>query len=685
MIMDKFLYGTQYYRAPTPLPEEWDGDMENVKKLGMDTVQIRIQWRFNEPREGEYKFDDVDGLFEKAKKNGLKVIFKFLLETAPQYVYDKYDGYRVASDNTIIRSSSHGAFYVGGWLPCFTNPDVQAAAMRFVETMVQRYKDEPNLILWHVWNEPRNRPVGECYCKHCRKAYGEWLKKEYGTIENFNAIFGTGEESFEKPQLPGMAHGFWDAYLFKKYKSGEGIRAVLRKCYESIKKYDDTRPIMAHAGFNASMQFELGDLSNDEIVGKAVDFYGTSLPAPDEFRTHEDRQTTQLMLDYLYAVDKNFFCHEIYPSLGCFEYYDDTPALEYKIWSALASGAKGICFWQYRAERLGNEQDCSGIAKMNGEPRDICAGVKRVGDVLKEHGDLFLRAEPERNGVGIVFDFDSFLLSLLEDYSQNLYEFKTNEKAIGYYHDSHQGGYRLFSDADYDVNYVLAGRPQEFKKFKALYFPYYNMADKALEEPLYEYVQKGGIVFADEGFALRDRRNTWLNINDMAFEKLANVYVERRVKTSVKPASIVLNGEKINVSPYSARLTLKGGKTLVCFEDGTPAIVEYSIGKGKFVYFAAPMGYSYYHEHEQAWLAFVKEYLTENSELRQKEYSNQKKGVYQKTLLGDGYSLEIVRNWSDGVQEIAVGACKKVLTGQPVENGVVKLASKDTLCFVSGN
>jgi len=322
---------------------------------------------------------------------------------------------------------------------------------------------------------------------------------------------------------------------------------------------------------------------------------------------------------------------------------------------------------------------------MNGEPRDICAGVKRVGDVLKEHGDLFLRAEPERNGVGIVFDFDSFLLSLLEDYSQNLYEFKTNEKAIGYYHDSHQGGYRLFSDADYDVNYVLASRPQEFKKFKALYFPYYNMADKALEEPLYEYVQKGGIVFADEGFALRDRRNTWLNINDMPFEKLANVYVERRVKTSVKPASIVLNGEKINVSPYSARLTLKGGKTLVSFEDGTPAIVEYSIGKGKFVYFAAPMGYSYYHEHEQAWLAFVKDYLTENSELRQKEYSNQKKGVYQKTLLGDGYALEIVRNWSDGEQEIKIGTCKKVLTGQPVENGVVKLASKDTLCFVSEN
>ncbi len=682
MFFKEILYGTQYYRAPTPLPEEWDKDMANIERIGLDTVQIRIQWRFNEPREGEYKFDDIDGLFATAKKHNLKVIFKFLLETAPQYVYDKYDGYRVAADNTIIRSSSHGAFYVGGWLPCFTNPDVNAAAMRFVETMVKRYKDEPNLILWHVWNEPRNRPVGECYCKHCRKAYGKWLKKEYGTIDRFNEIFGTGEESFDNPQLPGMAHGFWDAYLFKKYKSGEAIRAVLRGCYESIKKYDTTRPIMAHAGFNASMQFELGDLSNDEIVSKAVDFYGTSLPAPDCFRTHEDRQVTQLMLDYLYAVDNNFFCHEIYPSLGCFEYYDDTPTLEYKIWSALAAGAKGICFWQYRAERLGNEQDCSGIAKMNGEPREICDGVKRVSDVLKKYNELFLHASPEQGGVGIVFDFDSLLLSLIEDYSQNLYEFKTNEKEIGYYHHSHQGGYRLFGDAGYNVGYVLASKPQEFKKFKALYFPNYSMADTALEKPLYEYVKEGGIVFADEGFALRDRKNTWLNIDKMPFTSLADVFVERRVKTSIEPQKILLNGEKIDVSPYAARVTLGGGKAIAAFENGLPAIVEYSIGKGKFVYFAAPMGYSYYQNKESAWVDFVSEYLQNNGELCKKEYSDERKGVYHRTLRGDGYTLEIIRNWSGEEKEITLGEYKEILTAQTPNGNSVALATGDTLCFM---
>lgn len=681
MFFDHILYGTQYYRAPTPLPKEWDKDMENIERIGIDTVQIRIQWRYNEPREGEYKFDDIDGLFATAKKHGLKVIFKFLLETAPQYVYDKYDGYRVAADNTIIRGSSHGAFYVGGWLPCFTNPDVNAAAMRFVETMVKRYKDEPNLILWHVWNEPRNRPVGECYCKHCRKAYGKWLKENYGTVEHFNELFGTGEDSFETPQLPGMAHGFWDAYLFKKYKSGDAIRAVLRGCYDSIKKYDTSRPIMAHAGFNASMQFELGDLSNDDIISKAVDFYGTSLPAPDCFRTHEDRQVTQLMLDYLYAVDHNFFCHEIYPSLGCFEYYDDTPTLEYKIWSALAAGAKGVCFWQYRAERLGNEQDCSGIAKMNGEPREICSGVRRVGEVLKKYGELFLHAEPEHECVGIVFDFDSMLLSLMEDYSQNLYEFKTNEKKLDYYYNSHHGGYHLFSDAGYATGYVLASKPQEFAKFKALYFPYYNMADKALEQTIYDYVKSGGVVFADEGFALRDRKNTWLNIDKMPFASLADVFVERRIKTSVEPANVILNGQKVVVEPYAARLTVNGGKILAQFDNGLPAIVEYSIGKGKFVYFAAPMGCSYYQNKESVWIDFVKGYLRENSSITEKEYADERNGVYHKTLKGNGYSLEIVRNWSGTEKTIPLGTYKEIMTDQKVEDGFVVLDSGDTLCF----
>ena len=95
MLFEEIIHGTQYYRSPTPLEDEWEGDIQNLKDYNLDAMQIRINWRNNERREGEYDFSDVDKLMDLAEKNGRKVMMKFLLECAPQYVFDKYDGVRI--------------------------------------------------------------------------------------------------------------------------------------------------------------------------------------------------------------------------------------------------------------------------------------------------------------------------------------------------------------------------------------------------------------------------------------------------------------------------------------------------------------------------------------------------------------------------------------------------------------
>ena len=167
MFFNEILHGTQYYRSPTPLADEWETDIAKFDEIGIDAFQIRINWRWNERKEGEYDFSDIDRLLELAEKYNRKVIMKFLLECAPQYVFDKYGGTRIGSKGELIRGGSHGAFY-GGWRPCFTNPYVQNAAVKFVEKVAERYAGNKNIVLWNVWNEIRNRPIGECFCEHCR-------------------------------------------------------------------------------------------------------------------------------------------------------------------------------------------------------------------------------------------------------------------------------------------------------------------------------------------------------------------------------------------------------------------------------------------------------------------------------------------------------------------------------------
>ena len=78
MFFDEIIYGTQYYRAPTPLPEEWETDINKMVDLNIDPLQIRVQWRQNERNENEYFFDDIDKLFGLAEKYNRWVIIKFM-------------------------------------------------------------------------------------------------------------------------------------------------------------------------------------------------------------------------------------------------------------------------------------------------------------------------------------------------------------------------------------------------------------------------------------------------------------------------------------------------------------------------------------------------------------------------------------------------------------------------------
>lgn len=82
--------------------------------------------------------------------------------------------------------------------------------------MTGMFKDEPNLLVWNAWNEPRNRPFGECRCRHSVKKYQSWLKGRYGTVENPDAACGKCWEIFEEITPPGLIEDYCEMFLWKK-------------------------------------------------------------------------------------------------------------------------------------------------------------------------------------------------------------------------------------------------------------------------------------------------------------------------------------------------------------------------------------------------------------------------------------------------------------------------------------
>lgn len=667
MFFDKILHAIQYYRAPTPLKNEWSDDICNLSKLSLDAFQIRINWRWNEKSEGNYDFSDVDELFDIAEKQGQKVIIKFLLECAPQYVFDKYEGAIIGPKGEHIRGGSHGAFF-GGWKPCFTNPKVQERAALFVEEVVKRYKDRDSLILYNAWNEIRNKPVEECFCRHCRSAFGSYLKNKFGTVEKLNSYYGAAEESFENIALPSMPHGYWDIYEFKKFKGSHELYNYLRFVYDSVRKYDKVRPIMSHTGFCSAFQTHIGDVCDDYSVSRAVDFFGTSIPCLCNMDTAEKRLDFMMLNDYVRSVDRNYFLYEIYPGLGMFKDEYDTPFdMSFKLYTALSSGAKGLVYWQYRAERIGMENDCAGIMRADGTPRPVSAAVADFGKNLNENMQYFKDAYPPLADVAILFDFDSMLLSEIEDACGDNYSFAERADAIHYYKKSHTGMYRFFEKNGIRVDYLSTREPEKLSLYKAVYLPYYNMLNEEFSARLSEYVRDGGVLIADEGFGLREM-NTWMQPYDVDFSAMRVRMRERRQRNS----ELTINGATVKCAPFKTEYAVEDGDSILKFSDGATATWISSYGKGRVFLFGFGLG-STLHDCACTELeSFILNMLNDVGVKREIK-SSPENGVYVRCIENAEYQTEFVFNCSD-IEYL-----------QAVENGVVSVGAdarldSDTLC-----
>ena len=542
MTFDTFTFGTQYYRAPTPLPNEWEGDLEHIAAMGFDCIQLRMLWRKNERIRGVYEFDDMDRLIELAQKNGVKVIIKFLLENAPDYVFNELDGAAIRPDGIPIDYTGNGAFYLGGHRPCFDNPEVMKAALEFVRRTVERYKDTPNLILWNVWNEPRIR-TGECACRHSKALFHEWLKKRFGTIEALNDFWGKAYDSFKSIQVPQSFRTYADMFLWRQWSHTTITENWLQPLYNLIKELDHKHPVMAHVGCCNMVNDPVDDLTDDFENAKIFDFYGTSLPCGEHFENAFECSLPFLITSRLYDCSPYFWCHELYPEWGDWTGRLAPSEFRYKVMGAVAGGAKSVILWQYRAERLGHENDLAGIVNIDGTPKAITHECERLISELKEYKGFLGKAMPVTDPIGILFDLPSELISTIENRSWNG-DFLRKNGGLHANIDAIQGIFALFHDMKLSPRIIDSRHLADvINSLKVLYLPEFYIVTDEIAALLKQFAENGGTIIAEEGLALR-QPNTWLNYpwpgNGM--RELFGITLDERVDSTKIRQPWLING-----------------------------------------------------------------------------------------------------------------------------------------------
>ena len=254
----------------------------------------------------------------------------------------------------------------------------------------------------------------------------------------------------------------------------------------------------------------------------------------------------------------------------------------------------------------------------------------------------------------------------IEDKTGKDYDFSDADVKY-YYRFAHAGMYRMLCNGGYQADYLSVTKPEKFKDYKVLYFPYYTMLDTKIMPYLQEFVENGGVLLADEGFGMR-QLNTWMQPYDLDCKPLLNArIIERRM---TREEYVEIGGEKVRVSPYKTDYKAKNAYMVWSFADGTPALQSVDYGKGKVYLFGFSIGYTYNATNANVLLGFVRDVLKDCG-VKPCAYADTPGGIYEKRLQKDGKEIVFLFNASHEVKIIPLKEdIEKLVGGLQTEKGI---------------
>ena len=638
-----FPYGTHYYRAPTPLPEEWEGDLAEIKKQGYTHVQYRVQWRWHERIRGEYVWDDLDELFDLAEKYDLKVVLQPMMETAPDWVYTELQGNRIGFHGKPLDPISQTAFYVGGFLPCFDNPDVAEAVREFITVLVNRYKNRKSMWFYDSWNEPRSRPMGQCTCKHSVRSYRDHLRREYGTIENLNKKYGKAWTSFETVMPPHSPSDYVELFMWRRW-AGESVAAQVELVTEAIRKADPTVPVMCHIGASSVVQDPACDTSRDLLNSTKVDWYGCSLPIELSPSNPVTFNQALYQSSWQRRVDSEYWCYEFYPSKAPWSRRAHPGFVEQAVLMAIASGCRGFTFWQYRSERYGEESDGYGMRNIDGTDTPRSLRCDRIANFLAKADSDFAKSSPRKSKVAVYFDDKTDLLMRIQLMLCPLMSVEEINEIYDYtYKKALQGAHATLRRLGYTADFIVEG--DDLTGYDAVVVSALEMTDDNVAKALTDYVNNGGSLLVEYPFACRDN-TTWVS------PKRPNSHLDeltgcREVDRSVFAPEV---SEKVIYDTFTEltdgwHVTLEklseSANVLATWEDGTPSVVENRVGKGSVITSAGNFA-MYAFDNSDSKIPYVYTRLLENAGL---PITDSPLWIYSR--YSEGYEYRFVFNTTD--------------------------------------
>jgi beta-galactosidase len=596
-------FGTQYYRAPSPAPAAWENDLANIARLGLNTVKFWVQWRWNNPEEGLYVFDDIDRLMDIAGRNRLHVMLNTIVDVAPVWLYRKYpDVSMVTLDGRKIGPQVQPHRQIGGLGACFNHAAAMEHMFDFIRTTVRRYKDHPALEIWNVASEPEltssmaemrlyaddAAKIGDmlCYCDNCRGRFVQWLTEKYRAIDRLNVSWNRNYRSFEDVELPRTRNSFNDVIDWRMFFVDTLGRNVRRR-FEAAKEEDQGRhPLMCHHVFIQG--FPVTSTASDPWnVGRFGDLHGiTQMDDP-------------MMCDVLRscARGKPVISAEM---LMLFGYTLDLPKLvtandvKRHIFTGLAANLKGFIFWQYRPETLAREAPAWGLTHLDGSSTPWLESFAEVNRVLQNNTDLILDAQPRKADVALLYNPENQVFG---------WAATNSEKTVT---DSLLGIHKALYERNLIVDLI---HPSEFPgvldAYRVLYVPFPYYLSESVCAALKVWVGQGGLLIGESyfgGWQVEEGRHQ-TTVPGYGMDEVFGARQQHATGEdggSAAPITMrrslryIRAGQKVHGAIVRETLEPFRASVLGTFANGEPAITSATYGKGRAILIGSYLGMPYF-------------------------------------------------------------------------------------------
>lgn len=616
-----FPYGAVYFRKSNPPEQDWARDHETAARIGMNTFRHWFMWSAIEVAPGQYDWRDYDRMMDLAAKNGIKVVIAELITAAPEWAFKKFANARyVASDGSVVNSSIGGSSATGGFPGlCLDNPEVHAAAERFLIALVEHYRNHPALLGYDLWNEntygggnPRRMM---CYCDATKRKLREWLKGRYGELETVAKTWNRySYSSWEDVDPPYDFAGYSDSLDWLEFRIDDAFD-LLRWRTKLFREHDPKHLVTAH-GVAGTLE-SLPSNAHDEWRSSAeVDVWGFTFVASrkgDE--PWKQFQAVDLVRGGSHG--KPFWHAEaeagplwMQPQVINRPREDGRIPDEndVRLWNLVscAGGATGILYPRWRPLLDGPLFGAFGAFGMDGSVTPRAEMTGKVAKWANSHPDIW-RSHPVQGDVGLVFVPESEMFDYVQRGDTNFYA------------QSIRGAYQAFFDSNIQADFVSV---DDIGRYRLVYLTFPVMLKRDTVAKLRAYVEGGGTLiseglpayFGDHGHAGATQPNYGLDELFGAKES----YVEFTPDLLDK-LTLEVNGRKIDGRYFLQEYALAGGTAAGHYSNGRIAAVDHRSGKGRTLLIGTFPGGGYYRHHSpeaKAFFAGLLSYANASPKLR---------------------------------------------------------------------